>query len=134
VQMKIVAILAEFVKERQANPQEDMMSDIIRSDIDGRELSFEELLSIAHLLFLAGLDTVVNALSFGMKHLAGDAALQQRIIDDPGCIANVTEELLRRYSFINLPRYIETGRDDHLPTGDDRLGREIKRRSHGCFR
>lgn len=106
VQMKIVAILAEFVKERQANPQKDMMSDIIRSDIDGRELSFEELLSIAHLLFLAGLDTVVNALSFGMKHLAGDAALQQRIIDDPGCIANVTEELLRRYSFINLPRYI----------------------------
>ena len=105
-QMAIVAVLAEFVKERQADPQDDMMSDIIRSDIDGRALSFDELLSIAHLLFLAGLDTVVNALSFSMKHLADDPVLQQRIIDDPSCIANVTEELLRRYSFVNLPRMI----------------------------
>ena len=105
-QMAIVAVLADFVKERQAEPKDDMMSHIINSDIDGRSLSYEELLSIAHLLFLAGLDTVVNALSFSMKHLAGDDALQQRIIDDPGCISNVTEELLRRYSFVNLPRMI----------------------------
>ncbi len=106
VQQKIVAILAEFVKVRQADPQDDMMSHIIQSDIDGRALSFEELLSIAHLLFLAGLDTVVNALSFSMKHLAVNTALQQRIIDDPACIPDVTEELLRRYSFVNLPRQI----------------------------
>lgn len=105
-QMAIVAVLAEFVKERQVDPKDDMMSHIIRSDIDGRPLSYEELLSIAHLLFLAGLDTVVNALSFSMKHLAGDPALQQRIINDPGCIHNVTEELLRRYSFVNLPRMV----------------------------
>lgn len=105
-QMAIVAVLAEFVKERQADPKDDMMSNIIRSDIDGRALSYEELLSIAHLLFLAGLDTVVNALSFSMKHLAGDEALQQRIIDNPDCIPNVTEELLRRYSFVNLPRMV----------------------------
>lgn len=106
VQQKIVGILAEFVKVRQADPKDDMMSHIIQSDIDGRALSFEELLSIAHLLFLAGLDTVVNALSFSMKHLAANAALQQRIIDNPDCIPDVTEELLRRYSFVNLPRQI----------------------------
>lgn len=106
VQQKIVAMLAEFVKLRQADPKDDMMSHIIQSDIDGRALSFEELLSIVHLLFLAGLDTVVNALSFGMKHLAGNPALQQRIIDSPDCIPDVTEELLRRYSFVNLPRQI----------------------------
>ena len=70
-QMAIVGVLAEFVKERQAEPKDDMMSHIIRSDFEGRSLSYEELLSIAHLLFLAGLDTVVNALSFSMKHLAG---------------------------------------------------------------
>ncbi|QJB69296.1 cytochrome P450 [Parasphingorhabdus halotolerans] len=106
VQMRIVAILAAFVKERQAEPKDDMMSQIIQSDIDGRALSFEELLSIAHLLFLAGLDTVVNALSFAMKHLAGDEVLQRRIMDDPACIPDATEELLRRYSFVNLPRMI----------------------------
>ncbi len=103
---QIVAMMAEFVKARQAEPKDDMMSYIIESDIDGRKLSFEELLSIAHLLFLAGLDTVVNGLSFAMKHIAGDSGLQQRILDDSDCIPDVTEELLRRYSFVNLPRMI----------------------------
>lgn len=103
---EIVAMLAEFVQARIADPKDDMMSHIITSDIDGRALSFDELLSIAHLLFLAGLDTVVNALSFAMKHLASDPGLQQRIIDEPACVDDVTEELLRRYSFVNLPRMI----------------------------
>jgi len=118
---QIVAMMAEFVKTRQADPKDDMMSQLIRSDIEGRQLSFEELLSIAHLLFLAGLDTVVNGLSFAMKHLAGDEALQQRIIDDPECISDVTEELLRRYSFVNLPRMIKEDTElggQHLVKGE----------------
>lgn len=103
---QIVALLAEFVKARLTEPREDMMSHIISSDFEGRALTFDELLSIAHLLFLAGLDTVVNALSFSMRHLADDPELQQRIVDDPDCVDAVTEELLRRYSFVNLPRMI----------------------------
>jgi cytochrome P450 len=63
-------------------------------------------MSIAFLMFLAGLDTVTNAMSFGMKHLAHDAALRQKIMDDPACIPDVVEELLRRYPIISPPRII----------------------------
>ena len=83
-----------------------MISKIIVSEIDGRKLSFEELMSIGFLMFLAGLDTVTNAMSFGMRHLAHDEALRQRAIDDPAVIPNMVEELLRRYAFVATPRYI----------------------------
>ena len=61
---------------------------------------------MSFMMFLAGLDTVANALSFGMRHLAHDPAMRQRMIDDPACIPDAVEELLRRYTFVALPRYV----------------------------
>jgi cytochrome P450 len=98
--------LAALIQARMAEPQGDMISKIIVSEVDGRRMSFEELMSIGFLMFLAGLDTVTNAMSFGMRHLAHDPALRQRAIDDPGTIPNLVEELLRRYAFVATPRYV----------------------------
>src|SRR3546814_9677645 len=89
-----------------AEPRDDMISKIIASEIDGRQPSFEELMSIGFLMFLAGLDTVTNAMSFGMRHLAHDDGLRQRAIDDPAVIPSMVEELLRRYAFVATTRYI----------------------------
>jgi cytochrome P450 len=102
----IVANLAELIQARMAEPRDDMISKIIAGEVDGRKLSFEELMSIGFLMFLAGLDTVTNAMSFGMRHLAHDDKLRQRAIDDPAVIPNMVEELLRRYAFVATPRYV----------------------------
>ncbi len=102
----IVGNLAELIQQRMAEPKDDMISKIIGSDVDGRKLTFEELMSIGFLMFLAGLDTVTNAMSFGMRHLAHDEKLRQRAIDDPAVIPNMVEELLRRYAFVATPRYV----------------------------
>lgn len=102
----IVGNLAELIQQRIAEPKDDMISKIIAGEVDGRKLSFEELMSIGFLMFLAGLDTVTNAMSFGMRHLAHDEQLRQRAIDDPGVIPNMVEELLRRYAFVATPRYV----------------------------
>lgn len=102
----ILGHLAELFQARMAAPRDDMVSKIIASDIDGRKPDFEELMSIGFLMFLAGLDTVTNAMSFGMRHLAHDAMLRQRAIDDPAVIPDMVEELLRRYAFVAAPRYI----------------------------
>ncbi len=103
---QIVGNLAELIQQRMAEPRDDMISKIIASEVDGRKLAFEELMSIGFLMFLAGLDTVTNAMSFGMRHLAHDEKLRQRAIDDPAVIPNMVEELLRRYAFVATPRYI----------------------------
>lgn len=102
----IVGHLTELIQQRMAEPKDDMISKIIAGKVDGRKLSFEELMSIGFLMFLAGLDTVTNAMSFGMRHLAHDEKLRQRAIDDPAVIPNMVEELLRRYAFVATPRYV----------------------------
>src|SRR3546814_698087 len=106
---RIIGHLAELIQARMAEPRDDMISRIIASEIDGRRLTFEELMSIGFLMFLAGLDTVTNAMSFGMRHLAHDENLRRRAIDDPAVIPDLVEELLRRYAFVATPRY-ENGR------------------------
>ncbi len=102
----ILGHLGELIQQRLVDPRDDMISKIVASEIDGRALPFEDLMSIGFLMFLAGLDTVTNAMSFGMRHLAHDERLRQRAIDDPSTIPNMVEELLRRYTFVAVPRFI----------------------------
>ncbi len=103
---QIQATIAELIQSRMAEPKSDLISTLIGVDFEGRKLEFHELMSIGFLMFLAGLDTVTNAMTFGMRHLAHDDALRQRIIDDPACIPAVVEELMRRYTFVAPPRFI----------------------------
>lgn len=104
--LQIYGKINALIDARRAEPREDLMSRLIATEFEGRALSDDELRSIGFLMFLAGLDTVVNAMAFGMRHLAGDAALRQRMIDDPACIPDAVEELLRRYAFVAIPRYV----------------------------
>jgi cytochrome P450 len=100
------AVLDELVVARRAHPTDDLMSQIITHPIDGPPLEHDELLNIAFLLFLAGLDTVVAALSFSFWHLAQTAADRIAITSHAVSVEDAVEELLRRHSFRNLPRLV----------------------------
>ncbi len=104
--MEIVGVLMGLIHERRAEPRQDLMSELVSVDFEGRKLTDEELVSIGFLMFFAGLDTVVNALSFGMRHLAGDAKMQEALIADPAKVTDAVDEFMRRYSFVSVPRYV----------------------------
>ncbi|MDE2570838.1 MAG: cytochrome P450 [Sphingomonadales bacterium] len=104
--MQIIGALAQLFEARRSDPKDDLVSTLVQVDFEGRKLTPEELISIGFLMFLAGLDTVVNALTFGMRHLARDEALRTRMIEDPAAIPAIVEELMRRYTFVSTPRYI----------------------------
>jgi cytochrome P450 len=104
--MQIVGIIAQLFEERRADPKDDLISTLVSIDFEGRKLRSDELISIGFLMFLAGLDTVVSALTFGMRHLAHDKDLRTRMREDPECIPDAVEELMRRYAFVSLPRYV----------------------------
>ncbi|MFL0413677.1 cytochrome P450 [Sphingomonas sp. 179-A 2A2 NHS] len=104
--MRIYGKITALIVARRSAPQDDMMSRLVATPFEDRFLSDDELRSIGFLMFVAGLDTVVNAMAFGMRHLAADAPLRQRMIDDPDAIPAVVEELLRRYAFVSVPRYV----------------------------
>ena len=101
---QIFAVISELIQARTAAPRDDLVSKLLAERLDGRPLNPEELFSICFLLFLAGLDTVTNAMAYGMRHVAGDPALQARMRANPAEIPAVVEEMLRRYTFVNTVR------------------------------
>lgn len=95
-----------LIKERMEKREDDLISRLIDADIDGRLPTFDELVNYCVLLLTAGLDTLVNAFSFGVAHLAIDPELQRRLKGDPSMIMPFIEELLRRYGGVMPPRLV----------------------------
>ncbi|QRK11899.1 cytochrome P450 [Archangium violaceum] len=102
----IAGILAETIKARQEKREDDLISHLLDANLNGRNPDFHEMLGYSILLFLGGLDTVVNALCFGVRHLARDQELQAKLRADPSLIPGAIEELLRLYGIVCMPRHV----------------------------
>jgi cytochrome P450 len=96
---RIAAVMRETILERRDSPRDDMLSALWQAGVDGRPTTLEDMDDYAVLLFIAGLDTVVNGLGFAMRHLAQDPALQEELRANPKLIPEASEEMLRRYTF-----------------------------------
>jgi cytochrome P450 len=103
---RIAGILAETIKARQDKREDDLISRLLDANLDGRNPTFHEMMGYSILLFLGGLDTVVNALCFGVRHLARDQELQAKLRADPSLIPGAIEELLRLYGIASIPRRV----------------------------
>lgn len=95
-----------LIEERQVERQDDLISRLLDADIDGRPPTMEEMKSFCLMLFIAGLDTVTNAMSLTMRHLAIDRMLQDQLRAEPKLITPAIEELLRRYSANTVQRFV----------------------------
>jgi cytochrome P450 len=99
---------------RRPPPQNDLISSLTAEEVFGRKLTMEELQSICFLLFVAGLDTVANSLSFMFLHLARDRALQTRLAGaDTKVIREFVEETLRCFAIVNGGRMVKKEVDFH---------------------
>ena len=94
-----------IIRQHLDEPHDDMLGIVVRSEIDGRTLNIEELRGYLLLLANAGLDTVVNAMTFSIKHLAEDLDLQRRLRADPEMVPAAVEEFLRLYAPSTITRY-----------------------------
>ncbi|MET0371375.1 MAG: cytochrome P450 [Sphingobium sp.] len=103
---QIVGAVMQLVQAKQAEPGDDLISHLIAEDFQGRKLRTDELVSIGFLLFLAGLDTVTNAMSFGIAHMARNPDFQNELRAHPEKIPAAVDELLRRYTFTHTPRVV----------------------------
>jgi cytochrome P450 len=101
---KIFAIINELIEDRRREPKDDLVSKLVVEQIHGRPLAHEELMSICFLLFLAGLDTVTNAMSYGIRHLAQNPELQEELRRDHSKIPAAIERMMRLYTFVNTSR------------------------------
>ncbi len=107
----IAGIMEPFIQTRREQPEDDLISRLWALQIEGRPISIDEMRNYCILLFIAGLDTVINAISFTVRHLAGDLALQSKLRADPALIPVAVEEMLRKYGIVTTPRKITRDQD-----------------------
>lgn len=63
----LITIAFEEVEKRRADATDDLMTNLVKAEIDGQTLTDEEIASFFVLLSVAGNDTTRNSISLGMK-------------------------------------------------------------------
>ena len=94
--------LREVIASHHQQPREDMVTDLIRAEVEGRSLTDEEVLSFLFLLLPAGLETTTNLLSSMMICLARHPQELERVRERPDAIPRLIEEVLRFESPVHL--------------------------------
>ena len=96
---QIADSMQDVVLARKDDPQDDIISMLWALEVDGKKSTLEDMENYGVLLFIAGLDTVMNGMGLAMRGLATDPELQARLRADPKLIPEASEEMLRRYTF-----------------------------------
>jgi cytochrome P450 len=86
--------LTELVGARRGVPGDDVLSQLLCITGDD-ELTNDEVVGLCFLFVLAGLDTVTDALGFGMERLAKNPDRRDELVADPTLIPSALEELVR---------------------------------------
>lgn len=85
-----------YLRERQANPGTDLMSELVQSRFkDGSAPDLDALSELARFLFGAGQDTTSRLVAHAIRVLGDDPDLQARLRREPERIPDFLEETLR---------------------------------------
>ena len=87
--------LAPVVEARRRDPQDDVISGLVQSEVDGRKLTDEEVFSHIRLLFPTGGETTYGSLGNLLSALFTHEGEWQRIVEDRTRIPAAVEEGLR---------------------------------------
>lgn len=90
---------SRLCEERRASPRQDVISALVRAEMDGEKLNFEELLQMLILLLVAGNETTTNLIGNAMLEFMDHPEELAKVEADPRLIPAALEEVLR----INSP-------------------------------
>jgi cytochrome P450 len=95
---EIYAFYGEALDRLEREPNEGVLSSLLTTEVEGVKLTREEILDIAFLMAIAGIDTVKTTLSSQMWHFAANRDDRQQLLDDPSVIPTAVEELMRYHA------------------------------------
>lgn len=98
----IADLMRDTMLERKDNPRDDLISQMWNIEVEGKKSTIDDMENYGVLLFIAGLDTVMNAMGLAMRGLAQAPELQARLRAEPKRIAEASEEMLRIYN-VSVP-------------------------------
>ncbi len=98
----IADLMRDTILDRKDNPRDDLISQMWKIEVEGKPTTIDDMENYGVLLFIAGLDTVMNAMGLAMRGLALDPDLQAKLRADPKRIAEASEEMLRIFN-VSVP-------------------------------
>lgn len=94
--MEFQKYILEVIESRRVEPRDDMISDLVNTEIDdGRRLNDAEVISIVQQFLVAGNETTTSSLAGGLLSLIQQPEQMQMLMDDPTRLENTVEEILR---------------------------------------
>jgi hypothetical protein len=94
------------IEQRRSNPGDDLISELLRSEVDGQPVPDAHILGTAALTLIAGVDTTWSGIGAALWHLAGHPEDRRRLVAEPGLMPIAIEELLRAYSPVTMARIV----------------------------
>jgi len=92
---EMVQYLVGSAKERRAQPRDDMLTRLARVEVDGEQLSDDELAMFLVQLLVAGNETTRDLIASGLLAFADHPGQWQRLRADRTLVAVAVEEMLR---------------------------------------
>jgi cholest-4-en-3-one 26-monooxygenase len=91
----LIDLVSGLAEERQRQPRRDLITELVSANVDGEQLTPQELGSFFILLVVAGNETTRNAIAHSMLALIEHPDQRQKLLDDPSKIDSAIEEFLR---------------------------------------
>jgi len=116
--------VVELIRERRANPQQDMVSALVEARVNGEQLTEDEIVSTVIVLLNAGHEATVNTLGNGTLAFARHPEQWRRVVSGEVPAATAIEELIRFDPPLQLfERWVLT---DNFAIGDVAIPRGAK--------
>ena len=93
--MRFMGYLKKLIKERRANPKDDLITALVQAKDGSDKLSGDEVLAMIFLLLVAGHETTVNLIGSGSLALLEHPDQLEKLRSEPELIKPAIEELLR---------------------------------------
>lgn len=91
-----------MIEDRRASPRDDLISDLVRAEVESDKLTADEVFSMVILLLIAGNETTTNLIGNGVHALLDRPDLERELRADPSRVPAFIEEVLRFESPVTL--------------------------------
>jgi cholest-4-en-3-one 26-monooxygenase len=121
---EVHAYFDRLLEQRRNEPRDDLMSELIRAEVDGAPLTQQQLVLYCELLVEAGNETTRNAISGGLLAFGEHPGEWQKLRTRPELLPEAVEEILRWVSPIS--HFTRVATEDYELRGDKiRLGDQV---------
>jgi len=93
--VEMAEYLDELLAQRRATPTDDLLTRLLRAEIDGERLTAKEILGFFQLLLLAGSETTTYLITNAILCFLAHPDQLARVLEQPELLSSAIEEVLR---------------------------------------